>query len=189
MHQLSSWSCIPVTSTPLFKRASALLVSDHRPDLAIDRAQHLQDIMSGIEIAGIALAVFTVVSNGISHFVRGVKTIKYWRRYRIKLQGYAANMETQRVFYLDTLEGLLDGIVESDKDLAEMMAKPGALGWQSENYDKRLRQRLGRSYDVYLRTVREMYENLDSLCGQLGLSSTGEVSKGGFSFYFLFFVS
>ncbi|KAL8789556.1 MAG: hypothetical protein Q9195_006783 [Heterodermia aff. obscurata] len=131
--------------------------------------------MSGIEIAGIALAVFTVAVNGISHFVKAVKTINYWRRYRIKLQGYAAIIDAQRVFYLDTLEDLLEGIVESDDDLVAMMAHPRAPTWQRDEYDKRLRQRLDRSYDVYLNIIRDMLENLDSLCSQLGLSSTGKV--------------
>ena len=133
--------------------------------------------MSGIEIAGIALAVFTIAINGISHFAEGVKTIKYWRRYRIKLQGYSAVMEAQKVFYLDTLEDLFEGIVQSDEELAEMMAEPGGPAWQRAEYDQRLRERLDRSYDVYLTTLRDMLKNLESLCRKLGLSSTGEVGN------------
>ena len=155
-------------------------MTDHSPSLALlllVKIEHPQANMSGIEIAGIALAIFTVAINGISHFVEGIKTIKYWRRYRIKLQGYAANMKAQKVFYLDTLEALFVDIVESDEDLVVMMAEPGGLAWQRADYDKRLRQRLHRSYDVYLDVVRSMLKDLDSLCGQLGLSSTGEVSR------------
>ena len=179
-HQLSFCSCIHSTTTPLLKRASVSLVTDHRPSLAqllLVKIEHLQAIMSGIEVAGIALAVFTVAINGISHFVEGMETIKYWRRYRIKLQGYAASMKAQKVFYLDTLEALFADIVESDEDLVVMMAEPGGLAWQRADYDKRLRQRLHRSYDVYLDVIRSMLNDLDSLCGQLGLSSTGEVSR------------
>lgn len=131
--------------------------------------------MSGIEVAGIALAVFPIIIDGISHFVNGVEKIKYWRRYRIKLQGYATAIEAQRVCYLDTLEGLFADIVESEEDLNILMSNPGGPAWQSPNYDARLHQRLDRSYNVYLSTLRDMVENLTTMCHKLGVDQRGKV--------------
>ena len=34
--------------------------------------------MSGIEVAGIALAVFPVLVDGLNHVVSGIETIKRW---------------------------------------------------------------------------------------------------------------
>ena len=133
--------------------------------------------MSGVEAAGIALAVFPIIVNGISHFVASMEKIKYWRRYRIKLQGYAAAIETQSICYLDTLEGLFADIVESEEDLNVLMSNPGGPAWQSPNYDARLRQRLDRSYNIYLSTLNTMVENLSMICRKLGVNHDGKVSS------------
>jgi len=68
-------------------------------------------MVTGVEIAGLALATFPIAVDGLRRMVEGVETIKYWRRYRVKLEEYACDLEAGRVYYLDTLEELLMGIV------------------------------------------------------------------------------
>ena len=131
--------------------------------------------MSGFEIAGIALAIFPVVVNGLEHFVQGVQTIKDWRRYRIKLKDYAGMMESARVFYLDTLEELLNGIVQSEDEMEALMVNPGGTHWKQPYYEGQLKQRLDRSYDAYFRTLKMMIDSLTKLCEKLGVSTSGKV--------------
>ena len=95
--------------------------------------------MSGFEVAGIVLAVFPIVVDGLEHFVQGIQTIKYWRRYRVKLQDYAGMIRSARVFYLDTLEELLNGIVQSDEDMEVLMANPGGESWKEPWYEEQLK--------------------------------------------------
>ena len=45
--------------------------------------------MSGIEAAGIALAIFPILIDGLNHVADGIETVKRWKRYKIKLQQYA----------------------------------------------------------------------------------------------------
>ena len=131
--------------------------------------------MSGFEIAGIALAVFPIAVDGLEHFVQGVQTIRDWRRYRVKLQDYAGMMESARVFYLDTLEELLNGIVESEDEMEALMSKPGGITWKQPHYEERLKRRLGRSYDAYLRTLKGMINSQSKMCEKLGVSTSGQV--------------
>ncbi|KAG6986644.1 hypothetical protein G7Y79_00075g099160 [Physcia stellaris] len=131
--------------------------------------------MSGIEVAGIALAVFPIIIKGISHFTEGIETIKRWRQYRIRLQSYANVVETQYVYYLDTIEGLLIDIVDSEDDMARLMSHPRGVDWQSSVYAERLRQRLDRSYEVYVRTIKTMVQNLSAMCRKLGVTTSGDV--------------
>ena len=131
--------------------------------------------MSGFEIAGIALAVFPIVVDGLEHFVQGLQTIKDWRRYRVKLQDYAGMMESARVFYLDTLEELLNGIVQSEDEMEVLMAKPGGPTWKQPYYEERLKQRLGRSHNAYLRTLETMVDTLSKMCEKLGVNTSGKV--------------
>lgn len=80
--------------------------------------------MSGIEVAGIALAIFPIVVNGVSSFAKGARTIKYWRRCSAQLEDYASKLKGQKVYYLDTLEGLLTDIVASENDLEQLLSDP-----------------------------------------------------------------
>lgn len=80
--------------------------------------------MSGFEVAGIALAVFPILVDGLVRFVDGVQTIKHWRRYRVRLQDYADRLRSQKVYYEDTLEELLEGLVQSEDELTDLLAQP-----------------------------------------------------------------
>lgn len=132
--------------------------------------------MSGFEVAGIALAVFPILVDGMERFVTGVQTIKYWRRYRVRLQDYADIMETQRIYYQDTLEELLTGIVQSEDEIKDLMELPRGAIWKRAEYEERLSQRLGRSHAVYLKIADKMVNALGSMCEKLGIDSSGKVS-------------
>ena len=131
--------------------------------------------MSGIEVAGIALAVFPIILDGISHFVEGIETVRRWRHYRIRLLSYADVIETQKVYYLDTLEGLLIDLVDSEDDMAHLMAEPGGMFWQKTEYARKLKQRLHRSYHVFIKAMKDMLQNLSAMCRKLGIGTAGEV--------------
>lgn len=130
--------------------------------------------MSGIEVAGIALAVFPILVDGLVRFLDGVETIKHWRRYRSRLQDYADIMGTQGVYYQDTLEELLTGIVPED-DITDLMGQPTGAIWKKQEYEEKLRRRLGPSYDVHLRTSNKMVIALREMCEKLGVDSSGKV--------------
>ena len=131
--------------------------------------------MSGIEVAGIALAVFPIILSGISHFVEGIETIKRWQRYRVRLLSYADVIEAQKVYYLDTLEGLLIDIVDSEDDMTRLMAEPGGVFWQKAVYTQRLKDRLDRSHSVFFRVIKDILQNLSGMCRKLGVGTGGEV--------------
>ena len=126
-------------------------------------------------MAGIALALFPILVDGMVRFVDGVQTIKYWRRYRVRLQDYADTMESQRVYYLDTLEELLTGIVQTEDEMKELMEVPGGAIWKKPEYEEKLKQRLGRSHGAYLKIADKMLNALFSMCEKLGIDSSGKV--------------
>ena len=133
--------------------------------------------MSGFEVAGIALAVFPILVDGMARFVDGVQTIKRWRRYRVILQDYADVVESQRVYYQDTLEGLLTGIVQSEDEIKDLIEQPRGAMWKKPEYEEKLRQRLGRSHAVYLKMSDKMMKALISMCEKLEIDSSGKVGK------------
>lgn len=130
---------------------------------------------TGIEVAGVALAVFPLLAKGLSQVVSGIKNIKQWKRYKLKLQEYADILESASVCFLDTLEELLGDIVNSDEELALLLETPVGPLWQKPEYDERLRERLGRSYSWYLKTVSTLVEELKTMCEKLGVDNAGGV--------------
>ncbi len=126
-------------------------------------------------MAGIALAVFPIIVDGMVHYVDGVQTIKQWRRYRVRLQDYADFMRSQGVYYQDTLEELLTGIVQSEDEINDLIAQPRGSVWKRPEYEEKLRQRLGRSHEVYLLKSEKMVDALLSMCEKLGVDSSGKV--------------
>ena len=137
--------------------------------------------MSGFEVAGITLAVFPILVDGMVRFVDGVQTIKYWRRYRIRLQEYADIIGTQGVYYQDTLEELLTGIVQSEDEIKDLMTEPRGAIWKKPEYEDKLRQRLGRSHAVYMSMSDKMVNALYSMCEKLGIDSSGKVGTKSYS--------
>lgn len=131
---------------------------------------------SGIEIAGLVLAAFPLVVKGLGSYVQGVETIRLWRRYRRQLADYQRQIETQRIWYLDTLEELLDGIVCSDEEVVSLIADPGGTAWQKPEYDARLRTRLDHSYGPYITTIRNLLDSLETIEEKLGLDASGKIS-------------
>ena len=134
-------------------------------------------MVTGIEVAGIALAVFPIVVNGLSRFAEGVETIQSWRRYRRELAGYARTLECQQIWYLDTIEELLDGIVHSEEDFAALSHDLGGDAWQRPEYEAKLKRRLDRSYSSYMASMTNMLAALDKIRTKLGVASSGQVSR------------
>ena len=131
--------------------------------------------MSGFEVAGIALGVFPILVDGMVRFIDGVQTIKWYRRYRARLQDYADIMGAQSIWYQDTLEELLTDIVQNEEELEELIAQPTGALWENPKYGQKLKQRLGRSHEVYLRQSEKMVTALLSMCEDLGIDSSGKV--------------
>ena len=137
---------------------------------------------TGVEVAGIALAVFPIAVHGLTQMREGIETIKHWKRFRVKLDEYAAELTTAKVFYLDTLEELFMDIVGSDKELLILMNEPGGPAWKKPEYEQSLRRRLDRSYDSYLQIMFKMQNALSEMRMELGIDESGKVS-GRFSLF------
>ena len=131
--------------------------------------------MSGIEAAGLVLAVFPIVVNGLQHFTEGVETIKSWKRFRRELDKYSRTLETQRIVCLNTIESLFEGIIQSNDELDAFMKDPGGAFSQNIGYEQRLHTRLGRSYGNYTRIMADMLEALETARKELGIGEDGKV--------------
>ena len=136
-------------------------------------------MVTGVETAGLILATFPLVVDGLSHYINGLQTMRYWRRYRRELKDHARKLKNQTVRYLNTFELLFDGIVESEEELAALVKDPAGVLWQETKYETGLRLLLDHSYDHFLDTLKNMIETLEAMGAKLGIDPSGNVSLFG----------
>ena len=131
--------------------------------------------MSGFEVAGVVLAVFPLLVNGLQRFAEGVETIKSWKRYHRELSNYVRTLETQGTYCQDTIEELFDGIIHSDDEYNALKEDPGGALWRQPQYEGQLRRRLNHSYKNYMETMINMLETLKDVRRRLGMDDLGKV--------------
>lgn len=137
--------------------------------------------MSGVEAAGLVLAVFPIVVNGLQHFTESVEAMKTWRGYRRQLVKYSRTLETQRIVYLNTIEMLFEGIIQSNDELEALKNDQGAAFSHTSQYEEKLSTRLGRSYGNYNRIMADMLDALKAARKELGIDEDGKVRCFAFS--------
>jgi hypothetical protein len=137
-------------------------------------------MVTGVETAGLVLAAFPLVVNGLGSYVAGANTLRRWRNERMygrELKHLQRQLETQRVIYLDTLEELFTGVVYSDVERALLINDPSGSTWTRKEYETLLRERLGHSYHAYLATVNDLRESITVLEEKTSLNASEKASS------------
>ena len=104
---------------------------------------------------------------------RSTRTIKTFRtkRYRRELESYLTRLATQQAILLNTLEHLLEDVVDDD-DVRDLIGNPAGALWQDAAFQAALSKRLGRDHDVYIKTRTMLSGLLQNLSDKLGLDNS-----------------
>jgi hypothetical protein len=127
-------------------------------------------MISGIEIAGLALAIAPFIISAIEHYRRGLEPFKIWARYRRELGLLRDILDVENAKLLDTCEQLLQSVVPQD-ELQKLITHPGGPHWQNPVLQDKLKRVLGRSYSSFISALREIKDTLDELYGKLDLTA------------------
>lgn len=117
--------------------------------------------MSGLEVAGLILALFPVLVEGVKTVVAGASQIKKLKQWRFQLEGLRGDLNTQKTLFLNMVELLLQDIVDAN-------AVAGVLedlhsSWKDHPYEKDLRHRLGNSYETFCHLLEDLSNELREL--------------------------
>ncbi|KAL9633028.1 MAG: hypothetical protein Q9204_003562 [Flavoplaca sp. TL-2023a] len=129
---------------------------------------------TGIEIAGLTLAAFPIVIDGLAHFVDGVRIIKSWGTFRSELASYQYGLRTARAFFQNTLEELLEGIA-TQEDIVMFRGNPEGMAKPNPEYEKQLKLRLDHDYDNCLEAMTRILSAMETLVKKLDLDATGKI--------------
>ena len=132
--------------------------------------------MSGLELAGIILATFPLIINGLENYENGFQMIKEWSRFRNEFMVFMKSVGKQKLFFRQNIEELLLPIVESDDHMTWLLDNPAGQGWKDQELEEKLRRRLMGmdEYEYYMSTVGSILALLGKLKNKLKLVD-GEV--------------
>lgn len=130
-------------------------------------------MVTGIETAGIALAILPLVVNQLDAYVQGIETLKLFRtrRYRRLFDEYSTELGNQHAILLNTLEQSLEGLVHYDDEISDLINNPHGSLWKDASFQARLAKKLDRNYGAFTRTMTDLSILLETLSRKLGLES------------------
>lgn len=130
-------------------------------------------MVTGIETVGVVVAILPLVVNQLDAYVQGIETIRGFgtRRYRRQLEEYSTRLGTQHAILLNTLEESLDGLVDYEDEITELINHPRGPLWKDTSFQAKLRKKLDRNYDAFTRTMVELSTLLETLSRRLGLET------------------
>ncbi|CAG7945592.1 unnamed protein product [Penicillium nalgiovense] len=124
-------------------------------------------MVTGVEAAGLALAILPLLINQIDAYALGIEKIRLLRRYRRDFKGYSMGLKTQRTILLNTLEQALEGVVDDEDEIRQLINNPQGEVWANAALQRRLRRKLNRNYDVFLQNMTSLSDLLEYLSQKL----------------------
>ncbi|KAK2805520.1 hypothetical protein FQN50_006144 [Emmonsiellopsis sp. PD_5] len=133
--------------------------------------------MAGVEIAGVTLALLPLFLNQLDNYVQGLETLKGFRtrRYRRELHGYLTNLTTQHAILLNTLEQVLEGVVDYEEEIDKLIHDPLGPSWSNGVFQERLRKKLGRDHNTFVNAVTGLSMLVKETCTRLGVNPSGSL--------------
>lgn len=136
--------------------------------------------MSGLEIAGIVLAVIPLFISAIEHYEVGLRPLRMMKVavYRRELALYRTKLILEYGLYTNALEELLVDLVPQ-QELRDMITQSQSPLWKDAALNDRLRKRLGIIYDAYFLVMKQMQEVMAKIASLLDIEKQGNVITHG----------
>jgi hypothetical protein len=135
--------------------------------------------MSGIEVAGIVLAVMPLFITALENYNDGLDPVKAFLRWERELPHFIRKLRNQHVHFQQTLRLLLEPIT-TEFELAEMLAEPNGSHWKDAKMAERLKDKLQESFQAYQSTIADIERIMTKIASKLDLERASNVSFGLF---------
>jgi len=129
---------------------------------------------TGIEVAGLILGSLPLLLAGLEFYGKGIAITRRYRKYSSEVEMLVGELKGEIAVYQNSIESLVLGVVHA-KDVVEFLADPGGKLWTNASFERKLKTRLGPSYDPYLDTIRRLRIAVDKFKERLKLGSSGRV--------------
>jgi len=126
--------------------------------------------MSGIEVAGLVLGAFPLTIAALEHYRTTAETLGVFWKIRREYQKWIHGLNICQLAFEQNLEQFLLPLIADEDELQRLISDPGSSEWQNPDLEIRLRQRLPKSYDLYLESIEHIKEVMNDLKSELGIN-------------------
>ncbi|OCK77569.1 hypothetical protein K432DRAFT_303900 [Lepidopterella palustris CBS 459.81] len=133
--------------------------------------------MSGIEIAGLIMGAFPLLMAALERYREGAELLSDWWRIQRAYKKCKQDINYHRILFEGNLEEFLLPLVADEDELKVLMANPAGEAWEDPELEKRLQDRLPKSYELYLDIIGDINELMDKLKKELGVDNAQFQSK------------
>ena len=121
--------------------------------------------MSGLEVAGLALAILPVLASCIEQYNTCLGPFSRYRRFAKEARDYCREIEVQRTIFSNACRNLLEEVVDHDA-ASGMLNALDQQAWANGQLDERLAQLLGESLKACVTTISLIEERLQEISGE-----------------------
>ena len=120
--------------------------------------------MSGLEVAGVALAVLPLLISTAKHYDSALRPFARYRHYEKEAKTYAKELRVQRAIFRRECQNLLvDTAVVDLRNVDVVLSSSSSDEWPSKELDVQLDMQLGESRQDILDAVQLIEEHLHNV--------------------------
>ena len=126
-------------------------------------------MITGVETAGLVLAVFPLLISALEHYREGFEPLKDWWKFQTEFVAFIHVIGEQSLLFDENLEELLSPIISSDTEMDILLRNPMGSAWKDPQLETKLRARLPKSFEIYRDVILEMKACVDKLQKKLAM--------------------
>lgn len=126
--------------------------------------------MSGIEIAGLLLGAFPLLVSALENYRQSAEVLEDWWQIKKEYKRCKNEIKAQELAFENNLERFLLPLVVDDDEIATLIAEPGGERWKDPTLEDKLKDRLPKSYGLFLDTIYDIKSTVDGLKEELGVN-------------------
>jgi hypothetical protein len=130
--------------------------------------------MSGVEVAGLVLGSIPLILAGLEFYAKGIAITRSYGRYREEFKMLIVELRTEHTMCVNSIQMLLTGVVRKQY-MADFLACPCGDRWKEEKFERKLKERLGPTYESYIDTIGQMNHTAEIFKQRLKLGASGKV--------------
>jgi len=133
--------------------------------------------MSGIELAGLIIGVFPLLIHALERYGEGAELLSDWWRIQRAYKKCKHDLEYHQILFEENVERFLLPLVVDDDELKTLMNDPAGELWEEKELEDRLKERLPKSYQLFLGIMGDINDLMESMKKELGVHNAQFVAK------------
>jgi uncharacterized protein YciU (UPF0263 family) len=130
-------------------------------------------MITGVETAGLVLGSIPIILAGLEYYAKGIAVSQRYWKFQLVCKNLCHVLRTEETMCRNSLQNLLIGVVQ-EKNMEAFLNDPRGERWKEPKFEKKLKDRLGPAYDIYIGTINQMKEITDIFLSKLELDDSGK---------------